>query len=55
MLAFYGCYFPKMLSQRKKNIKTDLLGKGKTGFVKYIEITLKFITYALALSSKMRN
>ncbi len=47
MLAFYGCYFFKMLSQRKKNIKTDLLGKGKPGFVKFIEITLKFITYTL--------
>lgn len=49
MLVFYGSYFAKMLSQRKQNIKTDLLGKGKTGFVKWIEITLKCVTYALPI------
>lgn len=42
---FYGCYFIKMLLQRKKGIKTDQIGKGKSGFVKYIEIALKLITY----------
>lgn len=44
LLAFYGCYFTKMLSQRKKGIQTDQMGKGKEGFVKYIEITLKIAT-----------
>lgn len=41
MLAFYGCYFAKMLSQRKKGIQTDQMGKGKTGFVKGVECTMK--------------
>lgn len=43
MLAtFYTCYFMKMFSQRKKGIATDQMGKGKTGFVKAIELTMKF-------------
>lgn len=45
MLAFYGTYFIKLFHQREQGIQTDLLGKGKTGFVKVIEITLKIVTY----------
>lgn len=45
MLAFYGCYFIKMISQNKKGIKTDQIGKGKVGFVKFVEITMKVFTY----------
>ncbi len=47
MVAFYTCYFSKMISQKKKGIRTDQLGKGKEGFQKYIEITLKITTYLL--------
>ena len=47
MAAFYICYFAKMISQRKQGIDTDQLGKGKVGFVKFIEITLKISTYTL--------
>ena len=47
MAAFYICYFAKMFSQKKQGIKTDQLGKGKEGFVKFIEITLKTTTYLL--------
>lgn len=47
MVTFYTCYFVKMISQRKQGINTDQLGKGKEGFVKFIEITLKIITYML--------
>ncbi len=47
MAAFYACYFAKMISQRKQGISTDQLGKGKEGFVKFIEITLKITTYLL--------
>lgn len=47
MLAFYGCYFAKMFSQRRQKIQTDLLGKGKTGFVKFVEIALKIVTYTI--------
>lgn len=41
LLAFYGCYFTKMILQRKKGIQTNQMGKGKTGLVKRIEITMK--------------
>lgn len=34
LLVFYGGYYAKMISQRKKGIQTDQMGKGKTGFVK---------------------
>lgn len=49
MAIFYICYFTKMISQRKQGIKTDQLGKGKEGFVKFIEITLKTATYLLPI------
>lgn len=47
MAVFYACYFAKMISQRKQGISTDQLGKGKEGFAKFIEITLKITTYLL--------
>ena len=47
MAIFYICYFGKVISQRKQGIKTDQLGKGKEGFVKFIEIALKISTYIL--------
>ena len=47
MAVFYICYFVKMIRQRKKGIQTDQLGKGKVGFVKFIEVTLKITTYLL--------
>ncbi|MCM1212881.1 MAG: isoprenylcysteine carboxylmethyltransferase family protein [Blautia sp.] len=45
LLVFYGTYFIKLFHQRKQGIQTNLLGKGKTGIVKFIEITLKIVTY----------
>lgn len=45
MLVFYACYFSKMIMQKKQGIQTDQLGKGKQGFIKFIEITLKTVTY----------
>lgn len=45
LAVFYGCYFAKMISQRKQGIQTDQIGKGKTGSVKTIEITMKIATY----------
>lgn len=48
LAAFYGCYFTKMLLQRRKGIMTDQMGKGKTGFVKAIELLLKVATYLVA-------
>lgn len=55
MLAFYGCYFAKMISQKKKGIQTDQMGKGKEGFPKLIETVVKkaaiavFITEAISI------
>lgn len=47
LLVFYGCYFTKMYSQKKKGIQTDHIGKGKgkKGLVLMIELALKVITY----------
>lgn len=41
MAAFYGCYVAKLLCQRRQGIQTDQLGRGKTGFVRLVEITVK--------------
>lgn len=49
MAAFYICYFLKMISQHKQGISTDQLGKGKVGFVKFIEVTLKISTYVIPI------
>ena len=50
LLIFYGCYFGKMLAQRKKGIRTDQMGRGKTGHEKWIEITLKLAACLTALA-----
>lgn len=44
LLVFYGCYFIKMFLQRQKGIRTDQIGKGKTGTVQRIELTMKVAT-----------
>lgn len=50
LLTFYGCYFGKMISQKKKGIQTDQIGKGKKGFVKFIEITMKIATISVPVA-----
>lgn len=50
LTVFYGCYFTKMISQRKKGIQTDQIGKGKVGFVKFIEVTMKIITIIVPIA-----
>lgn len=50
LLAFYGCYFIKMMSQKKRGIQTNQMGKGKTGNVKAIELTLRIATLLAPLS-----
>ena len=50
LLLFYGCYFGKMFLQKKKGIQTDQIGKGKTGRVKAIEITMKVATILVPLT-----
>lgn len=49
LLSFYGCYFGKMLMQRRRGIQTDQMGKGKTGPALHIERTLKLATIAVVL------
>ncbi len=38
-----------MISQRRKGIQTDHIGKGKTGSIKVIEITMKTATYLVPI------
>lgn len=40
MAAFYFCYFMKLISQKKKGIRTTRIGTGKSGFVKWVECTM---------------
>ena len=47
LLVFYGCYFAKMICQKRQGIQTDQIGKGKHGMVKAIEITMKVATIAV--------
>ncbi len=49
LLLFYGCYFTKMVLQKKKGIQTDQIGKGKVGFVKFIEIIMKIATICVPM------
>lgn len=46
---FYACYFGKMLSQRRRGIRTDQMGRGKTGRVRAIEIAVKCVTALLPI------
>lgn len=45
LAAFYGCYVVKMICQKRKGIQTDQMGKGKAGFVKLIEVTMKISAF----------
>ena len=47
LLAFYGCYFGKMLLQRRQGIQTDQIGKGKSGPALHIERIMKAATIAV--------
>lgn len=44
LALFYGCYFVKALLQKKKGIRTDQLGRGKTGLTGVIEVMLKIVS-----------
>lgn len=50
LLVFYGCYFGKMMLQRKKGIQTDQIGKGKSGNAKRIELTMKLATLSVPVA-----
>lgn len=58
LVLFYGCYLYKMFMQKKSGIQTDQMGKGKTGFTKWIEVIMKaaaYITVAVEVVSIMLN
>lgn len=50
LVVFYGCYFVKMFSQKKKGIQTDQIGKGKHGIVKVIETMMKIVTILMPIA-----
>ena len=50
LLAFYICYFSKLLAQRRRGISTDQLGKGKTGFVRAVELGMKGAAVVMPLA-----
>ena len=50
LAAFYVCYFIKMINQKKKGIQTNQMGKGKTGFAKGIEVTMKTASFLVPMA-----
>lgn len=50
LLAFYGCYYGKMIRQKKQGIQTDQIGKGKKGSARVIEITMKIATILVPIT-----
>lgn len=50
LVVFYGCYVMKMVSQRKKGIRTDQMGKDKEGFTKWVEVTMKVAAYLVPVA-----
>lgn len=49
LLVFYACYFAKMLSQKKKGIRTTQIGKGKQGFPLYVEVAMSIATFCIVI------
>lgn len=47
LILFFGCYFLKYLMQKIRGIRTDHMGEGKSGFVKFVEVSLKIFTAIL--------
>lgn len=49
LAVFYGCYFIKMLTQHHRGIKTDQIGQGKVGFVKFVEVAMKIASHLVLI------
>ncbi len=47
LALFYGCYFVKLLSQRRRGIRANQLGSGKSGAAFWIEQTLRLASVAV--------
>ena len=50
LIVFYGCYYAKKISQKKKGIRTTQLGKGKCGVPLYIEVSMSIATFAIVIA-----
>ena len=50
LIVFYGCYYAKKISQKKKGIRTTQLGKGKCGVPLYIEVAMSIATFAIVIA-----
>lgn len=50
LLAFYGCYIAKMTAQGRRGIRTDQMGRGKSGPAKRIELFLRTVTCGAVLA-----
>lgn len=50
LLLFYGCYIAKMTAQGRRGIRTDQMGRGKSGSAKRIESALRTVTYGTVLT-----
>ena len=52
LAVFYSCYYIKLLGQKKKGIRTTQIGRGKTGFVKWVECTM-MVSTVLAVAAEL--
>lgn len=50
LLVFYGCYFAKLLRQRRRGVRTDQLGRGKQGRARTVELSLKAVSFLAPLA-----
>lgn len=50
LLVFYGCYIGKMALQGRAGIRTDQMGRGKSGPGKRLERTVKAAAYGAVLT-----
>ena len=46
LLLFYGCYFAKQLAQRRQGVRTNQIGRGKTGLARWAELAMGFASLA---------
>ncbi len=50
LALFYGCYFAKAFLQKRKGIRTDQMGRGKTGIAKVLEVPVKIAAIAAPIA-----
>lgn len=50
LAVFYGCYFIKLLAQRRQGIRTNQLGRGKSGRARAVEIAVQTASTVVPLA-----